>query len=128
MATLTADQLRSQMTQLETALTNILGYFPYYMRPPFLSVNAGALATLRELEYNVVIGDLNTEDWSYQSAAGIEVAKQKLVTGLDAGGTIIEAHDQEEWTHGVLIDFMIATIVQRGLTSIVPYLSSFTIN
>jgi peptidoglycan/xylan/chitin deacetylase (PgdA/CDA1 family) len=105
------------MTQLEDALMNIVGFFPYYMRPPFLSINAQALDVLRQLEYNVVIGDLNTEDWNYQSASKINVAKQKFITGLDSGGTIIEAHDQEPYTHDVLMDFMIQTIVQRGLRS-----------
>ena len=102
---------------LEEALVNILGYFPYYMRPPFLSVNQQALSVLAELEYNVVIGDLNTRDWDFQTETGIETAKQLFVAGLDQGNTIVEAHDQEAWTHDDLINFMISTIQTRGIKS-----------
>lgn len=117
LATLTADGVKEEMLLLEEALVNILGYFPYYMRPPFLSVNAVALQALKELQYHVIIGDLNTKDWQYQSESGIETAKKLFTDGLDLGRTIIEAHEQEEWTHGVLIDFMIQTIQARGLKS-----------
>lgn len=105
------------MTLLEDALVNILGYFPYYMRPPFLSVNAQALSVLGDLEYNVIIGDLNTKDWDYQTASGIQIAKQLFVDGLDKGYTIVEAHDQEPYSHGELIDFMIATVQNRSIKS-----------
>ncbi|EUC44379.1 carbohydrate esterase family 4 protein [Bipolaris oryzae ATCC 44560] len=117
LATLTADEVKQEMLLLEEALINILGYFPYYMRPPFLSVNAVALQALKELQYHVIIGDLNTKDWQYQSESGIETAKKLFTDGLDLGRTIVEAHEQEEWTHGVLIDFMIQTIQARGLKS-----------
>lgn len=105
------------MLLLEEAMTNILGYFPYYMRPPFLSVNANALQVLKDLEYHVIIGDLNTKDWEYQSETGIEKAKKLFTDGLDMGYTIVEAHEQEPWSHGVLIDYMIEVITKRGLKS-----------
>ncbi|KAF2273520.1 glycoside hydrolase/deacetylase [Westerdykella ornata] len=118
LATLTPTDTALQMTQLEEALVNILGYMPTYMRPPFLSYNQAVLDVMRDLQYVVIIGDLNTRDWAYQSATEIENAKQLFVTGLDQGFTIVEAHDQEEWTHGVLIDFMIQTVQQRGLVTV----------
>ena len=105
------------MTLLEEALMNILGYFPYYMRPPFLSINQQALSVLGELEYNVIIGDLNTRDWEFQSASQIGIAKQLFVDGLDRGDTIVESHDQEAFTHGELIDFMISTVQNRSIKS-----------
>lgn len=117
LATLTADGVKEEMILLEEAMINILGFFPYYMRPPFLSLNAVALQALKELQYYVVIGDLNTKDWDYQTETGIETSKKLFTDGLDLGRTIVEAHDQEEWTHGVLIDFMIQTILDRGLKS-----------
>jgi peptidoglycan/xylan/chitin deacetylase (PgdA/CDA1 family) len=105
------------MTLLEEALINILGYFPYYMRPPFLSLNQQALNVLGDLEYNVIIGDLNTKDWDYQSESGIATAKQIFINGLAQGGTIVEAHEQEVWTHGDLIDFMIGTVQNMTIRS-----------
>jgi peptidoglycan/xylan/chitin deacetylase (PgdA/CDA1 family) len=38
--TLSAAGITSQMTQVETAMTSLIGYFPRYMRPPYLSINA----------------------------------------------------------------------------------------
>lgn len=105
------------MLLLEEAMVNILGYFPYYMRPPFLSVNANSLQVLKDLDYHVIIGDLNTKDWEYQTESGIEVAKKLFTDGLDMGYTIVESHDQEVWTHGVLIDYMIEVVRNRGLKS-----------
>lgn len=117
LANQTPDTIKLEMTKLEDALVNILGYMPYYMRPPYLSINAQALSVLRELEYYVVIGDLNTRDWDFQTETGIVQAQNLFVQGLDAGYTIIEAHEQEPWSHDVLINFMIKTILERNLTS-----------
>lgn len=105
------------MTMLEEAMVNILGYFPSYMRPPFLSVNAQALSVLGDLGYHVIIGDLNTKDWEYQSETAINTAKKLFTDGLAMGYTIVEAHEQEVWTHGELIDFMIATVQNRSIKS-----------
>ena len=87
------------------------------MRPPFLSVNAQALSVLGDLDYHVIIGDLNTKDWEYQTQTGIETAKKLFTDGLDIDYTIVESHDQEVWTHDDLINFMIATVQSRGLKS-----------
>lgn len=114
---MTADGVRQEMTLLEDAMMNILGYFPYYMRPPFLSVNANALQVLKELQYHVIIGDLNTKDWEYQSPSGIEQAKKLFTDGLDMGYTIVEAHEQEPYSHDILIDHMIKIVKDRGLKS-----------
>ncbi|KAJ4288695.1 hypothetical protein N0V90_011932 [Kalmusia sp. IMI 367209] len=124
LATLTADEVKQEMILLEEAMVNILGYFPYYMRPPFLSVNAQALQVLKDLQYHVIIGDLNTKDWEYQSESGIETAKKLFTDGLDTGYTIVESHEQEVWTHGVLIDYMIEVVKNRGLKSESPDLQN----
>jgi len=117
------------MTLLEDAMTNMLGFFPYYMRPPFLAANSQALAVLKELEYHVIIGDLNTKDWKYQSADTIGEAKKLFDLGLERGYSIVEAHDQEEWTQGELIDYMIGVVRERGIKSEsarpYPHLPSF---
>jgi hypothetical protein len=87
------------------------------MRPPFLSLDANTLSVLKDLNYHVVIGDLNTKGWEYQSETGINTAKQLFIDGLDQGYTIVESHDQEEWTHGELIDYMISVVQSRGIKS-----------
>jgi peptidoglycan/xylan/chitin deacetylase (PgdA/CDA1 family) len=105
------------MTRLENAMMNILGFFPYYMRPPFLSVTSEALAVLQELEYHVIIGDLNTKDWKYQSADTIVEAKKLFDLGLERGYSIVEGHDQLEWTQGELIDHMIKVVKDTSIKS-----------
>lgn len=118
LATLSVSQITSQMTQLEDALKTILGYFPRYMRPPYLSVNSQALTTLGQLGYVVIYGDLNTKDYLYQTPDTIGTAKQRFVDGLNAGQSIVEAHDPLELTARDLVDFMIETIVSRGLRTV----------
>ena len=105
------------MTRLEDAMLDILGFFPYYMRPPLLSVNTQALRVLQELEYHVIIGDLNTKDWKYQAKETVGEAKQLFIQGLEKGYSIVEAHDQELWTQGELIDYMIGVVRERGVKS-----------
>lgn len=105
------------MTQLEVALTNILGYFPYYMRPPYLATNPTALDTLRDLEYIVIKGDLNTQDWKYQSPSLIANAEQTFLDGLAAGQSIVEAHDPDSYTASDLVPFMIETVQNRSIKS-----------
>jgi len=117
LSSLTPTAIRAEMTLLEDAMTNMLGFFPYYMRPPFLAANSQALAVLKELEYHVIIGDLNTKDWKYQSADTIGEAKKLFDLGLERGYSIVEAHDQEEWTQGELIDYMIGVVRERGIKS-----------
>jgi len=112
------------MTNLEDAMLDILGFFPYYMRPPLLSVNSQALHVLQELEYHVIIGDLNTKDWKYQTKETVGEAKRLFVEGLERGYSIVEAHDQELWTQGELIDYMIAVVRERGIQSKFATLSS----
>ncbi|KAH9203657.1 polysaccharide deacetylase [Leptodontidium sp. 2 PMI_412] len=118
LTTLSVADQRLQMTQLEEALVNILGYFPYYMRPPFLAYNAQVLDTMRDLEYVVIIGDLNTKDWQYQSADLIVNAEQLFLNGLAAGGSIAEAHDPDYYTATDLIDFMIGTVQNRSIITV----------
>jgi len=117
LSSLSPTAIRNEMTLLEDAMMNILGFFPYYMRPPFLAANSQALAVLKELEYHVIIGDLNTKDWKYQSADTIGEAKKLFDLGLERGYSIVEAHDQEEWTQGELIDYMIGVVRERGIKS-----------
>ncbi|KAH6876269.1 hypothetical protein BKA58DRAFT_419603, partial [Alternaria rosae] len=115
LSSLSPTAIRNEMTFLEDAMTNMLGFFPYYMRPPFLAANSQALGVLKELEYHVIISDLNTKDWKYQSADTIREAKEMFDQGLERGYSIVEAHDQAEWTQGELIDYMIKVVRKRSI-------------
>lgn len=54
LATLDADGITSEMTELETILLSMIGKVPTYMRPPYFSTNALALQTLGSLGYHVI--------------------------------------------------------------------------
>jgi peptidoglycan/xylan/chitin deacetylase (PgdA/CDA1 family) len=61
-----ADRL-AQILRNEVALTNILGYFPTYLRPPYANLNGPTLDDLRALGYHVV-SYASIPPTSYQSS------------------------------------------------------------
>ncbi|KAI5776531.1 hypothetical protein EDC01DRAFT_625201 [Geopyxis carbonaria] len=63
LSTLTPEKQRYQMTRVETALLSIIGRYPTYMRPPFISCTDSCKKTMKELGYHVIIWDLNTQDY-----------------------------------------------------------------
>lgn len=54
LSTLTRSQRYDQVVKNEIALTDILGFFPTYLRPPYESCNADCLNDLSALGYHVV--------------------------------------------------------------------------
>ena len=105
----------SQMRLLESALVQILGYYPTYMRPPYFSTNDLVLRTMGELGYHVVNADIDTLDWANNSEDGIQTSVQRFRDGLDAGGSISLSHDVQQWTANVLVQAMIDEVQNRGL-------------
>ena len=49
-----ADKRRDQILKLESAFVAILGYFPTYMRPPFVEVNDEIKAEYKRWGYHMV--------------------------------------------------------------------------
>ncbi len=103
------------MNLLESALIQILGYYPTYMRSPYFSTNGLVLQTMGELGYHVVHADIDTLDWANNSEGGIQTSVQRFRDGLNAGGSIALAHDVHQWTANVLVQAMIDEIRNRGL-------------
>ncbi|RHZ82799.1 hypothetical protein Glove_103g227 [Diversispora epigaea] len=64
-ATLSREQIVFQMTNLENALLKIVGVAPRYMRLPYGSGVDIPLVmdTLTSLGYNVILWDIDTDDW-----------------------------------------------------------------
>ena len=110
LTTLTQDQVTTEMTELETALTSIIGVFPSYMRIPYFAYNDAVLSTLGGLGYHIIQCDIDTLDWQDESTA-----PQTFQSGLDAGGTITLAHDPLEQTVDSLVPYMINAIKAKGL-------------
>jgi peptidoglycan/xylan/chitin deacetylase (PgdA/CDA1 family) len=45
---------RDDMVKAEIALSDILGFFPTYMRPPYVECDLNCAADLKDLGYHVV--------------------------------------------------------------------------
>ena len=103
------------MNLLESALLQILGYYPTYMRPPYFSTNDLVLQTMGELGYHVVNAGIDTLDWANDSEGAIQTSVQRFIDGLNAGGSIELSHDVHQWTANVLVQAMIDEIKNRGL-------------
>jgi peptidoglycan/xylan/chitin deacetylase (PgdA/CDA1 family) len=103
------------MTELESALVDIIGKFPTYMRPPYFSTNDAVLQTLGDLGYHVIQADIDTQDWANDSPDAIQTSVELFNQGLDAGGSIVLAHDVHENTANTLVPAMIAAIQDQGL-------------
>jgi peptidoglycan/xylan/chitin deacetylase (PgdA/CDA1 family) len=69
LSAITQEQRYDQMVKNEMALSNILGKFPTYMRPPYSSCTAasGCQKDLADLGYVVSYFDLDTDGKIYTS-------------------------------------------------------------
>ena len=103
------------MQLLESALRQIIGYYPTYMRSPYFSANGLVLSIMAELGYKVVHADIDTLDWANNSPSTIQNSVQRFRNGLDNGGSIALAHDVHETTARVLTQAMIDEVRARGL-------------
>ncbi|CAI7601193.1 unnamed protein product [Penicillium pancosmium] len=105
----------SQMTLLEDEFVQILGYFPSYMRVPYLSSNDAILAAMAELGYHVIGASIDTKDYENDDAGLIWKSFEKFRLELDAGGSIVLSHDTHFYTVETLVDNMLQEIRSRGL-------------
>ncbi|KAL2061110.1 hypothetical protein VTL71DRAFT_7383 [Oculimacula yallundae] len=76
--TLSASDITTQMSKLETAFSNILGVKPTYMRPPNGATGGQTVNVLRGLGYRIVTWDVDSGDWNKESPASSE---KKLTVG-----------------------------------------------
>ncbi|KAJ5693207.1 hypothetical protein N7462_002630 [Penicillium macrosclerotiorum] len=110
--------ITAQMMLLEDAFLRILGFFPTYMRAPFLFVDGTVLAVMAQLKYHVIGASVDTKDyendhpdWSWRSF-------EKFRRELDSGGNIVLAHDSHENTVAILVDNMLDEVEARGLSTV----------
>ncbi|KAF7136995.1 hypothetical protein CNMCM5793_006746 [Aspergillus hiratsukae] len=61
--TLNYPAIIGQMTRLEEAFARIIGFYPTYMRMPFLMFNEVALSALADLGYHVIGASIDTKDY-----------------------------------------------------------------
>ncbi|KAJ5221458.1 uncharacterized protein N7469_010345 [Penicillium citrinum] len=108
----------SQMTMLEDEFLQILGYFPFYMRLPYLVSNDAVLAAMAELGYYVIGVSIDTKDYENDDPGLIWKSFEKFRLELDVGGSIVLAHDVHMNTVEILVENMLKEIRSRGLKAV----------
>jgi peptidoglycan/xylan/chitin deacetylase (PgdA/CDA1 family) len=102
-----------------------MGDVPSYMRPPYFDVNDRALTVMRDMGYKVITASIDTKDYENDDPSRIGLSFNKFVNELNAGGSIVLAHDIHYQTVATLTRKMLDEITARGLTSIFsPFLSN----
>jgi peptidoglycan/xylan/chitin deacetylase (PgdA/CDA1 family) len=116
LGTLDYNGVSNQLTMLEDAFVDIIGVYPTYLRPPYLSMSSTALSAAGALGYHVISVDIDTIDWNLQG--NIAAAHTNFVNGLNAGGNLVLAHDVHQNTVQQLLPMLINTIRARGLRAV----------
>jgi len=118
LATLTAAEITSEMTQLEAAHLAIIGKAPTYMRPPFLSTNQLAIDTLKGLGFLIIEVDNDTQDWAEGPIGEIDLSIQWYEGNLTAGHSLSLNHDPFQPTADTFVPAIITYLGSKGLKSV----------
>lgn len=105
------------MYRLETALVNLIGKFPTYMRPPYSSCEANCQATMSAMGYHVIYYNLDTDD--YDNLDNMQVSKDRVTNIMQGNspatiGFLSIAHDIHVQTTTDLVPFMINALRSAG--------------
>ncbi|PLB54826.1 polysaccharide deacetylase family protein [Aspergillus steynii IBT 23096] len=109
------DGVYEQMTRLSSKIRDIIGVAPTYMRPPYLEVNDLVLSVLGDLGYRVILASIDTKDYEHNTPWLIDRSYERFVDELEAGGTIVLAHDTHRQTVETLTKAMLEGAKMRGL-------------
>ncbi|KAF9919502.1 hypothetical protein FBU30_010936 [Linnemannia zychae] len=111
LATLTLNQIRDQMNELDTALKSIIGVRPVYMRPPYGALNDVALDYLNRNGYKIVTWNVDTNDWAHPGDIRTSLS---AYTSAGRSGFIALEHDTHESTVNILVPQIIQYAKHRG--------------
>ncbi|KAG9570883.1 glycoside hydrolase/deacetylase, partial [Aureobasidium melanogenum] len=92
--TMSIAQLTTEMQRLETALVNIIGVKPTYMRPPYLKTGGNVPTAMRNLGYRIITDSIDSQDWN---GVSVSASEQKFRSAgpstLDGKGHISLLHE-----------------------------------
>lgn len=108
--------MKREMKVLESAFSRILGFYPTYMRAPYLEHSNDVLDVMKELGYRVVGASVDTKDYMYDNPGTNWLSFERFLEGLNAGGTVVLAHDVHRNTVEILVENMLSEIEMRGLS------------
>ncbi|PFH63111.1 hypothetical protein XA68_17755 [Ophiocordyceps unilateralis] len=101
----------TDVTANEAYFRNIFGFFPTYIRPPYLECNQECLNFLGERGYHVISADVDTKDFEHDDPVGIEASRRLFSEGVSSNpagnGHIVLAHDIHANTVTNLARFMV---------------------
>jgi peptidoglycan/xylan/chitin deacetylase (PgdA/CDA1 family) len=118
LSTLTQRQRYDQIIKNEIALSDILGFFPTYLRPPYMSCNADCLTDLRDLGYHVANYNIDTLDWQENYPNSQHIFQSALQSGNPKTNSFISiAHDIHSRTVHDFVPFMIDHLKAQGYTT-----------
>ncbi|PWY87749.1 glycoside hydrolase/deacetylase [Aspergillus heteromorphus CBS 117.55] len=104
-----------EMQGLESLFRSFVGIVPHYMRPPYLAVDERVLAAMSDLGYHVIGASVDTKDFEKDDPWLIHDSIRRFVQGVNAGGSIVLAHDLYEQTVYTLTRAMLKEVKKRGL-------------
>ncbi|KAK0713281.1 hypothetical protein B0T26DRAFT_742055 [Lasiosphaeria miniovina] len=113
MGSMSADKIKQEMTKVETALVNLVGVKPAYMRPPYLETSGQFLPTMKTLGYKVITDDIDSGDWDNKTPAQ---SQQKFTAaGASGNGHIPLMHEVYPGTVNTLTPWLINWAKQNNL-------------
>ncbi|KAK0737748.1 hypothetical protein B0T18DRAFT_420479 [Schizothecium vesticola] len=105
MGSMSASQITTEMTKVETALVNLIGIKPAYMRPPYLETSGQFLPTMKTMDYKVITNDVDAGDWNNQSPTQSQSVFQSA--GASGNGHISLMHETYAGTVNTLTPWLI---------------------
>lgn len=110
---LSVADLTTQMTKLETALVNIIGVKPTYMRPPYLATGGNVPSVMKTLGYRIITDDIDSGDWNGLTPAQSEA--KFTAAGASGNGHIPLMHETYASTVNTLVPWLIDWAKQNNL-------------
>ncbi|CAK3805944.1 glycoside hydrolase deacetylase [Lecanosticta acicola] len=110
----------TEITKLEMALRNILGFFPTYFRPPYedCHTSSGCMSDMQALGYHTIMQNVWTDDYVNYTPELYDQLVSNFTEGISGANAsnnhIIYAHEQEKPTVYNLTDYMIQTLSKDG--------------
>ncbi|KAJ3345378.1 hypothetical protein HDU91_007368, partial [Kappamyces sp. JEL0680] len=124
LATLTIDEIYSEMRRNDVAITNVLGssFAPRYLRAPYGSINNNILTVLQSWGYTVVWENILNHDTDHTEVSNAQqlawdygnYTATLMASNPNTNSFISLNHDQLETTSTMFVQQIIPVILQAG--------------
>ncbi|KAI8293444.1 chitin recognition protein [Colletotrichum sp. SAR11_240] len=116
---LTLSQRKNQMVYNEIAFTDILGFYPTYMRPPYSICGSECQGQMADLGYHITYFDLDTQGYLHTDPSQIGVSVNLWDQAMQAkspcnGSYLHIEHDIHQQIAQVLTPHILDSVVANG--------------